>query len=148
MFIKATVLATRINEAGSEYLLSSPFDDNLPWKLSLPDALRKGQTLALEVKVVGTDGGSHLVVPMAHSPYWNVGWVIPVKHVHETLQPCGNHNCSVSTGICESLTYGSGELDQWGYWEFPCSTCARAAEIRHPEYGSCWPFANTNKEKV
>ena len=46
-------------------------------------------------------------------------------------------NCSCSTGIHESdladgtkehpwgLTFGSGILDEFGYWELPCSKCAR-----------------------
>lgn len=45
-----------------------------------------------------------------------------------------NHpNCSVSTGIHEGLTFGSGELDYYGYWEIPCVICARAHEQKHPE---------------
>lgn len=39
---------------------------------------------------------------------------------------CGNPNCCTSTGIHEGLTFGSGKLDQWGYWEFPCRPCAKA----------------------
>ena len=39
--------------------------------------------------------------------------------------PCGNPACGISTGICGSLTFGSGELDNNGYWEFPCERCER-----------------------
>jgi len=53
-------------------------------------------------------------------------------------RPCGNPKCSASTGICESTTFGSGELDQYGYWEFPCSICAREYERKYGEI--CWPF--------
>jgi hypothetical protein len=60
------------------------------------------------------------------------------KAVH--IPPCGNPECSVSTGICDSLTFGSGEVDFYGYWEKPCSICARAHEEKHPKYGECWPF--------
>lgn len=42
------------------------------------------------------------------------------------IKPCGNQNCSVSTGICENLTFGSGKLDDYGYWEFPCKICEDA----------------------
>jgi len=145
-FVKATV----IGQAGHEYLVTSPCNsnDDLAWRIPLSNVCvnrhhpaHVGQTLALEVKVVGTDSGCHLVIPTVSTPSLNYGWLIPKKHLHAKLPPCGNHECAVSTGICESLTYGSGELDPNGYWEFPCNTCARAAELRHPESGSCWPFA-------
>lgn len=38
---------------------------------------------------------------------------------------CRNKKCSVSTGIHEGLTFGSGELDNCGYWSRPCYACAR-----------------------
>ena len=41
------------------------------------------------------------------------------------MKACGNPNCSVSTGICGSQTFGSGELDDNGYWEHPCGACER-----------------------
>jgi hypothetical protein len=47
--------------------------------------------------------------------------------------------CGVSTGICERLTFGGGELDDYGYWEFPCDECARENEKNYPEDGECWP---------
>ena len=53
---------------------------------------------------------------------------------------CGNPKCGASTGICESPTFGSGKLDEFSYWEKPCSVCTRKFEKLHPEYGSCWPF--------
>lgn len=56
------------------------------------------------------------------------------------LPPCGNHQCGASSGIHDGLTFGSGELDDYGYWEFPCYTCARSFEKAHPEYPQCWPF--------
>lgn len=46
------------------------------------------------------------------------------------LPACGNPDCSVSTGICDRLTFGSGELLSYGYWEFPCYVCARDYELR------------------
>ena len=39
---------------------------------------------------------------------------------------CKNKDCSSSTGICGSITFGYGDLDDNGYWEFPCETCAKA----------------------
>jgi hypothetical protein len=53
---------------------------------------------------------------------------------------CRNPKCSVSTGICESLTFGSGRLSHNGYWEKPCAPCARASELKYPKDGECWPF--------
>lgn len=44
--------------------------------------------------------------------------------------PCGNLDCSVSTGIHDGLTFGSGELDHYGFWEKPCAAYARAAEAK------------------
>jgi len=62
------------------------------------------------------------------------------------IDGCGNKDCSVSTGICESITFGSGELDELGYWEKPCEECARAFEKSTPKYnGRCWPFEKKEK---
>jgi hypothetical protein len=55
-------------------------------------------------------------------------------------RPCGNDECSVSTGIHEGLTFGSGRLTFSGFWESPCAPCARAYEAKHPNEGECWPF--------
>lgn len=54
---------------------------------------------------------------------------------------CGNPACAISTGIHEGLTFGSGELDDHGFWEAPCEACARAWEAAYPEEGPCWPGA-------
>jgi hypothetical protein len=59
-------------------------------------------------------------------------------------RPCGNADCSISTGICESLTFVRGELDHNGYWEIPCAACARDYERRYPE-AECWPPAGEVK---
>lgn len=53
---------------------------------------------------------------------------------------CGNPDCCVSTGIHEGLTFGSGDLDEYGYWEHPCDPCARLWEKERPQDGPCWPF--------
>jgi hypothetical protein len=55
---------------------------------------------------------------------------------------CGNPKCGASSGFCEEVTFGSGKLDTYGYWERPCALCARAFEKANPEFGSCWPFAH------
>lgn len=36
---------------------------------------------------------------------------------------CGDPECSVSTNILDTLTFGKGELDHNGFWEFPCEKC-------------------------
>ena len=46
---------------------------------------------------------------------------------------CGNPRCSTSTGMHGGLTYGSGDLYEDGYWEFPCDTCARYADAHSEE---------------
>ncbi len=38
-------------------------------------------------------------------------------------RPCGNPECSTCTGIDDRLTFGSGELDDNGFWQFPCKIC-------------------------
>jgi len=53
-----------------------------------------------------------------------------------------NHSkCGFSTGIHDGLTVGQGELDFYGYWEFPCYECARKHEQEHPESSPVWPFS-------
>jgi hypothetical protein len=54
-------------------------------------------------------------------------------------------NCKVSSGIHNDedwtgLTFGSGELDFYRYWEKPCWHCARENEKQYPQHGPCWPF--------
>ena len=39
---------------------------------------------------------------------------------------CGREECSASTGIDESVTFGTGRLDPNGFWEFPCRACEKA----------------------
>jgi len=55
------------------------------------------------------------------------------------VRPPGHH-CGASTGICDSITFGTGELDENGYFEHPCPVCARAFEKQFPDKGPCWPF--------
>lgn len=62
-----------------------------------------------------------------------------------TYKPvCGNPRCAVSTHIGDCLSFGSGDLDENGFWEFPCRVCAVAAERRDRvagalEYMPYWP---------
>lgn len=56
--------------------------------------------------------------------------------------------CRISTGICDSLTFGTGKLDANGYWEFPYYAAARTWQELHPEDGSCWPFYKGEAEET
>lgn len=54
---------------------------------------------------------------------------------------CGNPKCGVSTGICDRPTFGSGKLDDYGYWSRPCRACAAEHEKRTGE--KAWPAEPT-----
>lgn len=41
------------------------------------------------------------------------------------MKKCGNKKCSTSTGIHEGLTFGSGKLGKYGYWQYQCRRCAK-----------------------
>ena len=73
--------------------------------------------------------------------------------VDDTVLPQPTCNCGCSTGVHEDdratgkpdapwgLTYGSGHLDEWGYWSKPCVACARWAESQDGvPHNSYWPF--------
>lgn len=51
----------------------------------------------------------------------------------KTKRPCGNPKCKCSTGIHEGLTFGSGKLDDHGFWENPCRICAADCDSRIEE---------------
>jgi len=36
---------------------------------------------------------------------------------------CGRPECCASTGIHDKTTFGTGDLDSYGFWEFPCKEC-------------------------
>lgn len=63
-------------------------------------------------------------------------------------RPCGNSECYISSDMAGTLTFGSGKLDFYGYWEKPCSVCARANEAAHPNEYPCWPFDETTRQTV
>jgi len=60
------------------------------------------------------------------------------QSIKEFVRPEG-HVCHVSTGIHDYLTFGTGELDENGFWEISCADCAREHEKQFPECGPCWP---------
>ena len=61
------------------------------------------------------------------------------KPVKTFVKPAG-HTCTASSGIHEGITFGTGDLDYYGYWEHPCGECARAWEEQYPKDGPAWPF--------
>lgn len=58
---------------------------------------------------------------------------------------CGNPKCGGSTNIAEDASFGHGELDECGFWEFPCPVCARDYEREHPNENA-WPYRLPNGE--
>ncbi|MDD5015780.1 MAG: hypothetical protein PHW73_11925 [Atribacterota bacterium] len=56
------------------------------------------------------------------------------------IRPLGHEKCKVTSNIAEAVSFGSGRCDEYGFWEKPCSVCARAWEAQFPEDGECWPF--------
>lgn len=86
-----------------------------------------------------------LVIGLGFDP--DTGQVTKKVDQKQDPQPCGNPKCKASTGIHDGLTFGSGELDDNGYWENPCFKCARAFEAANPGE-EAWPFKNQKKSKV
>lgn len=91
--------------------------------------------------------GSHVdIARLAERLYFERRYDAWLCKLDEQLKTdcCPEHKvgrwCCASTGICEHTTFGCGELDRFGYWEFPCFRCARKWERLHPEEGPCWPF--------
>ena len=62
-------------------------------------------------------------------------------------RPCGNPDCATSTGIHDLLTFGSGHLSFSGFWENPCSVCARAYEAANPGE-KAWPHKEEDLQEV
>lgn len=62
-------------------------------------------------------------------------------------RPAG-HDCCISTGIHDCLTFGTGKLDESGFWEHPCEECARAHEAQFPEKGDCWPHTKQQLQEM
>lgn len=57
-------------------------------------------------------------------------------------------NCGISTGIHDRLTFGSGRLDDCGFWEKPDYEAARTYERLHPESAPCWPHTDEQIAKM
>lgn len=63
------------------------------------------------------------------------------------IRPEG-HSCRISTGIHDCPTFGTGELDDYGFWAKPCYECAREYEKQFPKCGFCWPFTRKQLEEM
>jgi hypothetical protein len=46
------------------------------------------------------------------------------------MSKCNNPECGSSCGFSGEMTYGSGRLDPYGYWQFPCRECAADFDSR------------------
>lgn len=46
------------------------------------------------------------------------------------MNACGNPKCNSAESIHGSLTFGWGQLDKFGYWEYGCRICARNWDIQ------------------
>lgn len=57
---------------------------------------------------------------------------------------CGNPDCHASS-FEDIPTFGSGELDEYGFWDKPCSICARKYEKLTGEIA--WPYAKDSHLK-
>lgn len=74
-----------------------------------------------------------------------------MKIIDQPIQPFirpEGHSCHVSTGIHEALTFGTGMLDDNGFWEHPCPECAREHEKQFPECGYCWPHTEAQLKEM
>ena len=73
-----------------------------------------------------------------------------MKHIEDIAVPedADHSKCRWSSGIHECLTVGRGELDEHGFWEHGCPTCARRYEAEHPERGPVWPHKREDVERM
>ena len=67
--------------------------------------------------------------------------MVQTGDIRPFVRPAG-HQCKVSSGIHDCLTFGTGKLDANGFWESGCYECARAHEEQFPECGPCWPHTD------
>lgn len=62
------------------------------------------------------------------------------------IKPEG-HTCKFSSTIMDTLSVGTGELDQHGFWEHGCYECARAWEKANPNQ-EVWPFSRETLNRM
>jgi hypothetical protein len=69
------------------------------------------------------------------------------SHVMEAKKRCrgGRTDCGTSTSIDDvTLTFGGGNLDEWGFWQFPCAPCAEDFKKANPQY-KVWPVEDATE---
>ena len=54
--------------------------------------------------------------------------------------------CKVSTTITDAISFGTGNLDEFGFWDHGCDTCARAYEKANPG-SEAWPPARKGRDE-
>lgn len=62
---------------------------------------------------------------------------------------CGRSECGVSTSIDGDITFGTGKLDEFGFWEHPCTECVvqryHPAEVQNVAFGSALAWMKQGK---
>jgi len=75
----------------------------------------------------------------------DLNWNHVVEAKSRKRRACGHWDCGTSTSIDDvTLTFGRGNLDDQGFWEIPCATCAADFKKDHPEK-SVWPVNDAPK---
>jgi hypothetical protein len=57
------------------------------------------------------------------------------------------HQCGVAVGINNEPTFGHGKLNDYGYWQYPCETCAREWEKKNKGIYA-WPRSHAYMQKT
>lgn len=69
----------------------------------------------------------------------DMNWTHVMEGKERPRRACNRADCGTSTSIDdETLTFGGGDLDEFGFWEFPCAPCAEAFQKANPKY-KVWP---------
>lgn len=76
----------------------------------------------------------------------DMNWKDVMEAKQKPKQACGRADCSASTSIDDvTVTFGRGNLDDFGYWQFPCVICAANFQKAYP-YRSVWPVKDAPKQ--
>lgn len=55
------------------------------------------------------------------------------------VRGCGNPECGVASGPDDSYSFGSGDLDENGFWSKPCFVCSKRWYDKWTE--TTWPYS-------
>jgi hypothetical protein len=76
----------------------------------------------------------------------DMNWTHVMEAKQKPSRACGRADCGTSTSIDDvTLTFGRGDLDDHGFWEFPCVICAEAFQKEFPSR-SVWPVKNAPQQ--